>query len=414
MSFELDCASTMFVLGRNERRNYLIRLSATLHEPIEKETLQTAVERTIEKYPYFFIRFAYEQNRLVAKQAKYIPRVREKANVFCLKPWKGCENCEAQVTYFHKTIFLEFFHAVTDGKGGMEFLMYLTAEYLSLRYHNENILHSVPVIPKDKQTENGYRKYAQGFRAKKSHGAAYQIKGTPAPMAISSYRLSACEIKQTANKYGVSVTEFMAALLCTALSNIQKRTCAVHRRKKIRLLVPVNLRTRFHCNTTRNFTLNVCPELDPAEAGDLSGICMKFHQYMKTATEPEQLAGQCAAAATACDCGLVKILPVSVKKWLVQTALDLPLASSSMTFSNMGAAPWPEELKTHVDELELTFSPKPKAPYSCSAITVNDKMRLIFLRTVKEPMLEAQLERLLRNLKIGFKKIDPSMIKEAI
>lgn len=406
MRFELDCAATMFALGRNKRRNYLIRLSATLYEAVEKEILQAALKKTIEKYPYFFIRFRSVQNQLFAQPAEYIPEVREKKNVSRLELWENHESCEAQVTYCGNTIFLEYFHAVSDGKGGMEFLMYLTAEYLSMRYHDERILQSVPVIPKDKQLENGYRKFAKGFRTKKSHGAAFQIKGTPAVTRISSYCISVCEIKQTAKKYKVSVTEFVAALLCKAIANVQKENCGKSRQKKIRLLIPVNLRTRFPCDTIRNFTLNVCPEVKPEESVDLPGICIKFHQYMKAATTQEQLAGQCAMAAKTCDSGLIKLLPVSVKKCLVQTALDLPLTGSSMTFSNMGAALWPEELKAHVDELEMVFSAKPETPYSCSAISVGDKMRLSFLRTIREPLLEAQFEKVLCELGNNFKKLE--------
>lgn len=59
MRFELGPASTMFLMGRSNQRNYLIRLWAVLYEPIDERILQAALDRTLVKYPWFFIRFSY-------------------------------------------------------------------------------------------------------------------------------------------------------------------------------------------------------------------------------------------------------------------------------------------------------------------------------------------------------------------
>lgn len=405
MRFELGPASTMFLIGRNEQRNYLIRLSATLYEPIEETILQTALEMTIEKYPYFFIRFIGVQNRLFAEPAMCIPAVKENRDTSSLKLWEGHKNCEARVTYSGKIIFLEFFHAISDGKGGMEFLTYLTAAYLSLRYHDEGILQRVLPIPQNRQLENGYRKYAKGFQTKKAHGSAFQIRGTPGSVKITNYCLPVVEIKRAAKIYGASITEFIAALLCCAIAGIQREKHPENQQKGIRLLIPINLRTRFPCNTMRNFSLNVSLETSAKENGDLSRLCSKFHQYMQRAVKPEKLAGQCASVSKVCDSGIVKWLPLSVKKWLVQTGLDLPCSGNSLTFSNMGETFWPEELKTHVETLGMVFSTKPDSPYSCAAISINGKLRLTLVRAIMEPVLERQLEKTLSVQCISFKKI---------
>lgn len=405
MRFELGPASTMFLMGRTEQRNYLIRLSATLYEPVEEAILQTALEMTISKYPYFFIRFIGVQNRLFAEPAVCIPAVKENRDTSSLKVWEGHEDCEARVTYSGKIIFLEFFHAISDGKGGLKFLTYLTAAYLSLRYHDEGILQKVLPIPKNRQLENGYRKYAKGFQTKKAHGSAFQIRGTPGNMKITDYCLPVVEIKRAAKIYGASITEFIAVLLCCAIAGIQREKHRENQQKRIRLLIPINLRTRFPCDTMRNFSLNISLEASSKENGDLSGLCSKFHQYMRQAVKPGKLAGQCASVSKVCDSGIVKWLPLSVKKWLVQTGLDLPWSGNTLTFSNMGETFWPEELKAYVETLGMVFSAKPDSPYSCAAISINGKLRLTLMRTIMEPVLERQLEKTLSAQCISFKKI---------
>ena len=405
MRFELGPASTMFLMGRNKQRNYLIQLSATLYEPIESISLQVALEKTIEKYPYFFIRFSSVQDRLFAEPAAYIPAVKEKLDTSSLQLWKGHKNCEARVTYSGKTIYLEYFHGISDGKGGIEFLTYLTASYLSLRYQEDGILHDIIPASKDRQLENGYRKYAKGFQTKKAHGSAFQIKGTPGPMKITHYCLPVVEIKQTAKKYKASITEYLAALLCQSIADVQREN-SPKSRKRIRLLIPVNLRTRFPCDTMRNFSLNISLEASPAETGKLSELCSKFHQDMQSAVNTEQLAGQCASVSKVCDAAIVKRLPLSVKRWFVQTGLDFPLSGNSVTFSNMGETQWPDELKSHVESLGVVFSPKPGSPYSCSVISIHGIMRLTLTRTIWEPVLEQQLEKNLSAQNISFNKID--------
>lgn len=405
MRFELDPAATMFVLGRTEQRSYLIRLSATLYEPVEETVLQAALERTVEKYPCFFIRFICSQNRLFAEPAKSIPAVREKRDRSNLKLWEGHGSCQARVTYSGKTIFLEFFHAVSDGKGGLEFLTYLTAAYLSVRHQDESILQSISPVSKAHQLENGYQKFAKGFRTKKTHGSSFQIKGTPGAMKITQYCLPVGEVRTAAKRCGVSVTEYMAALLCRAIAGVQRETLPEQRQKRIRLLIPVNLRTRFHCDTMRNFSLNVSLEALPEETGDLPGLCSKFHQSMQSAVRPEKLAGQCASVSRICDAGIVRRLPLSAKKWFVQTGLALPWSANSLTFSNMGEIVWPEELKSRVEGLGVAFTPKPEAPYSCSAVSLNGTMRLTLTRTIQEPVLERHLGKILSGQKISFKKI---------
>lgn len=405
---ELDCASTMFVLGRTEKRKSMIRLSITLYEQIEKNILQTALERTIGKYPYFFVRFVAEGNRLFAEPSGQIPKVREKQEISCFQTGRNDKVWESQVMYSDKSILLEYFHAVSDGMGGMQFLLHLTAEYLLLKYNDGTIIRIPPVIPIQEQAENGYHKYGRSLSLKRSGKTAYKIKGTLKPAGettINTYRLYRDEIKNLSKKYGVSVNEFMSAILSIAIWNIQKM--GEGKNKKIRISIPVNLRTRFPCRTMRNFTMNVYPEADPfTESMELSAICMKFHRYMEQSLSTSLLAGRCADAETLSGSVLLSLLPLSVKRWLVQTGLDCPITGSSMTFSNMGNIVLPEGMKLYVDNLGMIFSTKPECPYSCSLISLGNKMNLTFLRTLEEPLLEMQFEKLLQDKKISYQKIE--------
>ena len=66
-----------------------------------------------------------------------------------------------------------------------------------------------------------------------------------------------------------------------------------------------------------------------------------------------------------------------------------------MTFSNLGVVALPARLASHVTGVEMAFSPRPEAPYSCAAVTLADEPRLTHARGVRERRLEPRLERVL-------------------
>lgn len=53
-----------------------------------------------------------------------------------------------------------------------------------------------------------------------------------------------------------------------------------------------------------------------------------------------------------------------------------------------------ECLKDYLADLDVIFTAKPEAPYSCSAVTLGNKLKITFLRTIREPLLEQQFDKI--------------------
>lgn len=397
---ETDAASLMFALGRHNGREYLIRFAVSLREDIEPDILQVALSESILAYSYFFIRFTEDGNRLYAEPVRSMPEVHEKPYSACSTLPPLDDGCEAEVSYTGNTIFFEFFHGVSDGMGGFSFLLYLLGEYLSLKYHDKSILASVPVISPQEQILNGYKNYAKGISVSGNHGSAYHIRGSRGPTAITDYHLSVPEVRNKANKLGVSITEYLSAILTSAIIMEQKKK---GRSRRIRLTVPVNLRTRFPYLTTRNFTLNVYPEISPGkDFTDIPSISAKYHSYMRVALQKDLLAGRCAISNKIADSPLMRMLPLSFKRWCVRSALNS--SGGTITFSNMGEMKIPDKLKQEIIDLGMVFSAKPESPYSCSVISLNGRMKISFLKTIKEQYLEEEFEKILTKEKIRYER----------
>ena len=399
----LDCAATLFALGRAPGRDYVIRLAAALDDEIDLAVLQEALDETVAVYPFMFSRLVERRGSLSLAPAGEGAAVRMRPDTARLGLDCAPPGVEAQVTVAGDAVVLEFFHGVADGRGGLAFLLRLVATYLARLHGDAALRGAVPVEPADERYADGYRRHARGYRGAGCRGGAYRIRGTAAPVSLETYRLSAAAVRDRARRHRASVTEYLAALLMQALRALQleegrlpggsPRPRAPHR---VRLSVPVDLRPRLSCRTVRNCTLNVYPELgSAADADDTEALCRAIGRYMREAVSPKRLSGRCAQAVLAAGNPLVRALPLPLCRAVVRAGLAHGRKGSTMTFSNLGVVALPARLASHVTGVEMAFSPRPEAPYSCAAVTLGDELRLTLARGVRERRLEPRLERVL-------------------
>ena len=67
-----------------------------------------------------------------------------------------------------------------------------------------------------------------------------------------------------AHEYKVSLTEFLTAVMMSALQNLQSEKYPQrHRKKPIKIRVPANLRKLYPSKTLRNFVMFTIPEILP-------------------------------------------------------------------------------------------------------------------------------------------------------
>ena len=103
---------------------------------------------------------------------------------------------------------MEFFHALTDGNGGLIFLKSLLAEYLQQKYGL-----SVPAqrgvlgrleAPSRGELEDSFLKYSGRVPASRKETTAWHMKGTPEPDGFlhhTSFTLDVQQVLQKAHSY---------------------------------------------------------------------------------------------------------------------------------------------------------------------------------------------------------------------
>ena len=117
---------------------------------------------------------------------------------------------------------------MTDGTGGLIFLKTLTAEYLSQKYGiqipaERGVLGRLE-DPDPEELEDSFLRYAGQITASRKEQTAYHLSGTPEPdgfLDLTTLMLPVDAVKAKAKEFGVSVTEFIAAVMMKAISDLQ-------------------------------------------------------------------------------------------------------------------------------------------------------------------------------------------------
>ena len=106
-----------------------------LHETVDPALLQQAVNDLKPRFPSMFVRLRKGVVWYYLEEISSPPTVhRDYAYPLPHMGRDEIRTCCLRVLYYKNRIGVEFFHALTDGTGGMVFLKTLTARYLELAH----------------------------------------------------------------------------------------------------------------------------------------------------------------------------------------------------------------------------------------------------------------------------------------
>jgi hypothetical protein len=181
--YRLDNAAKIYPAVKNARWNSLFRISVTLSEPIDPNRLQKALETTVRRFPNASLRLRTGMFWYYFDKNRGIPRVQGDVSNPCVRiKFKDNGHFLFRVRYSGCRIAVEFFHAMTDGAGGLAFFKTLAAQYLRLCGAEippgEGVL-DCGQEPSASEMEDGYKKYADLKHAgKRWEERSWRIRGT--------------------------------------------------------------------------------------------------------------------------------------------------------------------------------------------------------------------------------------------
>ncbi len=393
MWFALDDAAKIYPVSMKHGQMAVFRLSVHLKEPVVPELLQIALAFTVKRFPsfaatlkkgFFWHYLDTAKRRFVAEEESDIPCQPLKVSV------SGSQSFRA--LYWKNRISVEFFHALTDGTGGMIFLKSLLFEYLKLcgkDVKNDGSVWDINASPLEEETANAF---AEVPKTKSSSGfvnkPAVQMSGRLSelrPCRIVHFKMQGEALKSAAAKYGTKITGYiLAAMFIAAKASTDEFT------GESSIMVPVNMRQYYPINTVRNFSMYCGIRLPISDIRDISSIIDGINTQLKEKTAKDAMSEM--VTATEKLVGMIRYLPLLVKTpvaRIVYGFLGDNLFTS--TLSNLGVVNLPAEMSECIDGMDFVLGTFSINRAGCGLITVNGTTNLSITKMTSDPSFEEAL-----------------------
>ena len=372
----------------------MFRVSAEFCEKIDPDLLEKALVRTIKRFPTMALRLRRGLFWYYLEKIDAFPKVIPDSIDPCAPiDFKKNNGYMFKVRYYENRIALEFFHVLTDGTGGVTFLLTLCAEYISEKYgvsvpRGGMILDTGDEPSKD-ETEDAFPKFARSVGESRAEKAAYRFRGTPVSdyPRVTTGLISASQLKAKAKEHGATVTEYLLARMTLAIAEISGKKKI---KKPIYVCVPVNLRKFYPTNTLRNFSSFVNVGIDPI-LGEYSfdEAIREISSQLRYTTSEKRLNARFSSNVHSEQNKLIRALPLPVKNFAMKIAYKYSGdRTSSTTLSNLGLVTLPEEMERFITRLDFMIGPLSKNPFVCACITYKDTLSFNVVRRIEEPDFE--------------------------
>lgn len=403
--YPLDNAGVLYSALQKEKYSAIYRFSAVLEEPVDRDTLQRAVDRTMPRFPSFGVRikkgafwYYFEPNDAPG------PFVKQDISNPCQPVrFREDDGWLVRFYYYGNRISLEVFHAVSDGAGALIFFKTLLAVYLRERGYtipNTHGIRDVDEPPTKEEREDAYGRYATVKPRREKRGKkAYQNNGTAEPFYTLNVTMGFCSVaalKAKAKSYEVSITEYLTAVLLQVLLDKQHRE-RPRKERPVALAIPINLRPWFPSETLRNFILTVRPAIDPA-LGEYTfeEIVSQVHHFLRLNINRQQMQAALTGNVKFTTNRLLQIVPIVLKNPVMSLGYHLAgVRPYSGTYTNPGPFYVPKEMEPHIRHMEVILGQATMPRPHCASISYGDVMEITFAGTMQESDTEREFFRFL-------------------
>jgi len=396
---KLDNAAKIYPAAKSRNWTALFRLSAELTEPVDPGCLSAALGSTLRRFTGLALRLRHGLFWYYLEHIDGQPDIqRDVANPCVRMDLRKNRGFMFRVRYHQNRIAVEIFHVLSDGTGGFCFLKTLVAEYLRLKY-SADIPRSTDILdcsqpPQPDELEDSFLKYARNATRSRRETPAYLIRGTEEDrhfMNIVTGLIPVQAVIDKAKSYGVTVNEFLTALLIMSVYRIQQKEHSRRRRHQpVKVCVPINLRKFYPTNTMRNFASYVNPGIEPEYGEYTFEETLKIVRHFMGLEATEKLLNAKLSTNVSSEKNkLLRAAPLFIKKPTMKLAFKLKgYRNSSTILSNLGNATLPEEMAKFVRRLDFLLGPLSRNPVTCACVSYNGTMCVNFTRTIREAHVE--------------------------
>ena len=395
----LDNAAKIYPAARRKNWSNIYRQSVTLYEDVDTVILKSALDVTVKRFPSIAARLRKGVFWYYLQEVESAPEICEEYSYpLVYMSAKEMTRCALRVIVYRNRIAVEFFHSLTDGNGALVFLKNLLAEYLEQKHGIaipfENGILDRREEPKNEELEDCFPKNAGTVTISRKDTNAWRMSGVPQEdgfLYLTCFKIPVREALEVAHSYDSTLTVFMSAAMMMALLNLQKeKTPCVKQQKRIKLLIPINLRNLFPSNTLRNFAMYTIPEIDP-RLGEYTfqEICRVIQHKMGAEFTAKHMSRVIATNVNDEKNPFVRLIPLPIKNAVMKAIFDsVGEKKACLTLSNLGKIQLPDVMMPYVERFDFILGVQAEAPYNCGMLSFGDTIYINFIRNIQDAELE--------------------------
>lgn len=409
--FKLDNAALIYPAISSEKWNSVFRLSVVTKAPVDPVKLQTALDETLNRFPFFNVAlkegvfwhyFQTLENKLLVEVEREYPcrafNFNNTTQIF-------------RVLYMPNKISFETFHSLTDGGGATRFFNTLLVRYFELCGADFPDLgdfdcncRDLPVI---EENEDAFKRVATKEKAhSRTESVAYQVKGNLEPIQILKTvtgLMSVAELKAVAKKYSATINQFLTAVYFTALVT-EKNYHNTQKDKPIKISVPVNMRRFFASKTLRNFSQFVNMELPvDMENASFNQIIDRVKEESKNINK-EYLQSSINANVHSEKNFFVRIMPLVIKNFALKLVYNrVGERQFTTTLTNVGQLKLPEKMSEYIEHYFMVLGATKLNSINATANSFGDECAITFSTRLSETQIIGNFFRTLSDMGIKIK-----------
>jgi len=394
---KLDNAALIYPATLSRKLAAMFRLTVTLIDKVDMDILSKALDNIMPRFPSFNYTLKEGLFWFYFDQINDKPLIDgDYQNPMLRICFKENKNYMFRVRVHGSRIAVEYFHALTDGTGGLTFLLTLTGEYLSIKYgikiaYNDLVLNPYEEASKE-EIEDSFLRYARGKGGLEHEKKAYHITGIMENynvLNIITGKVSISELKKITKKYKATITEFLVSLMIVCIEEISKKEIKQNK-KPIKVSVPINLRNIYKTKTLRNFSSYVNVGVDATKDNHTFKEVLKtIKMELKEKTREKNINAKISGNVNMANNIFVRIMPMFIKK-RIMALFESVMGDGYITtaLSNIGLVSVPMEMQKYITDMNFILGKSRGKSTSVSAIGYDDKLYITFSRKIKESEFE--------------------------
>lgn len=399
--FKLDNAAKVFPSISNDRRPNVFRLSFELIEDIDPDTLQVALNMTIDRFKSLKVKLKRGLFWYYLDSNEEVMEVSEESPFICKRiTRKENKGYLFRVVYFRNRITVEIFHSLTDGTGGLELLKAICYNYLVLRGYeldSENLILTEVETTYEELQDSYLKNYDNKVKSAPRDVKAVKLKGTLYEDSWLSLIVGNCDlnkVKEVAKSYGATITEFLCACL---IKTAMKTTYMFNNDKHpFQMLVPVNLRKVFPSKTLRNFSLVISTGVKVGNELSFEDIVKIVKEDFAYGLRKEYLHGQIIANVVLEKNIFMRLTPLILKEIAMKIGFNAwGDKINSLTISNLGRVELPSSMVPLVKKVVFVNGASSTIPINCGVVSHGNNLVISFTSSIIERDFQREFFRIL-------------------